>query len=82
MSFDTRVTKTKREVSKLRADLFFRLKPGEFVAYGDGKEKLVQFKRQDLIKALPNKFEGHTPEDIEQNFKRIYVEARELIGNL
>jgi len=82
MSFDTRVTKTKREVSKLRADLFFRLKPGEFVAYADGKEKIVQFKRQDLIKGLPNKFDGHTPEDIEQNFKRIYKEVRDLISRL
>jgi len=82
LSFDTRVTKTKREVSKLRADLFFRLKPGEFVAYADGKEKLLQFERQNLTKGLPVKFEGHTTEDIEQNFKRIYVEARELIGNL
>jgi len=82
MSFDTRITKTKREVSKLRADLFFRLKPGEFVAYADGKEKLVQFKRQDLQKGLPNKFKGHTTEDIEQNFKQIYIEARELIKKL
>jgi len=79
LSFDTRITKTKREVSKLRADLFFRLKPGEFVAYADGKEKLVQFERQDLIKGLPTKFEGHAPEDIEENFKRIYLDARELI---
>lgn len=79
MNFDTRVTRTKREVSKLRADLFFRLKPGQFVAYADGKEKLVQFKRQEIIKELPNKFEGHSPDDIEHNFRKIYLDAQSLI---
>lgn len=82
LNFDTRITKTKREVSKLRADLFFRLKPGEFVAFADGKEKLVKFKREKLKKELPVRFEGHSKENIEQNFQRIYLEANELIKNL
>ncbi len=79
LNFDTRITKTKREVSKLRADLFFRLKPGEFVAFADGKDKLVKFQRNKLLKGLPTKFHGHTPEAIEKNFRRIYQEAQSLI---
>ncbi|WP_300439054.1 type IV secretory system conjugative DNA transfer family protein [Christiangramia sp.] len=82
LNFDTRITKTKREVSKLRADLFFRLKPGEFVAYADGKEKLVKFKREKLHKELPVKFEGHSEKDIEENFKRIYTDAQNLIQQI
>lgn len=79
LNFDTRVTKTKREVSKLRADLFFRLKPGEFVAYADGKEKQVKFKKIQLKRELPVKFKGHSPEDIETNFHKIYLEVRDLL---
>lgn len=82
MNFDTRITRSQREVSKRRADLFFRLKPGQFVAYADGKEKLIQFKRQQLSKSLPSKFRHPGREDIEQNFKKIYQEAVALISSL
>ncbi len=44
LDFDTRVTTGEREVSKIRADRFFRLEPGEFVVFGDGQEKLLRFK--------------------------------------
>ncbi|MEN8126117.1 MAG: TraM recognition domain-containing protein, partial [Bacteroidota bacterium] len=33
LNFDTRVTKGEKEVSKHRADVFFRLKQGEFIAF-------------------------------------------------
>ena len=79
LNFDTRITRTKKEVSKLRADMFFKLQPGEFVAYADGKEKRIKFKRMNLKRELPEKFKGHSPEDIEKNFQRIYLEARDLI---
>lgn len=82
LSFDTRITKTKREVSKLRADLFFRLQPGEFVAYADGKEKRVKFKQIAFKREMPSKFKDHSPADIEQNFHRIYHEARNLLSDL
>lgn len=82
MTFDTRITRSQREVSKRRADLFFRLKPGEFVAYADGKEKLIQFKRQRLTKSLPSKFQHPSKEDIEENFKKIYKDALALISSL
>ncbi|AVR44217.1 mobilization protein [Christiangramia fulva] len=82
MNFDTRITRSQREVSKRRADLFFRLKPGQFVAYADGKEKLIQFKRQRLLKSLPSLFRHPGREDIEENFKKIYLEASALINSL
>jgi type IV secretory pathway TraG/TraD family ATPase VirD4 len=78
LNFDTRITKTKREVSKLRADLFFRLKPGEFVAYADGKEKKVQFKYQKMKKALPEKFTPPGKKAIESTYFKIFNEAYEI----
>lgn len=44
LDFDTRVTTGEKEIPKIRADVFFRLKQGEFITYADGKEKRVQFK--------------------------------------
>lgn len=82
LNFDTRITRTKREVSKLRADLFFKLKPGEFVAFADGKEQRIQFKRESLKRALPSKFQGHSAEDIEKNYLQIYRQAQKLIQSI
>lgn len=82
LSFDTRVTRSKKEVSKLRADLFFRLEPGQFVAYADGKEKIVKFKKEKLFRELPAVLNPVKPEEIERNFHKIYLEARELILSL
>jgi len=35
----TWVTKGEKEVSKVQADEFFRLKQGEFISFADGKDK-------------------------------------------
>ena len=50
---DTRITKGEREVSKRRADIFFRLKQGEFVTFADGKDKKVQFKLSKIQRQFP-----------------------------
>nr|WP_286760647.1 type IV secretory system conjugative DNA transfer family protein [Salegentibacter sp. UBA1130] len=81
LNFDTRITKTKREVSKLRADLFFRLKPGEFVAYADGKEKKVQFKYPKIKKALPEKFKHFSINELETRFASIYTDVEDLLNS-
>ena len=44
LDFDTRITTGEKEIPKIRADVFFRLKQGEFITYADGKDKKVQFK--------------------------------------
>ena len=36
LNFDTRITTGERKVSKIRADVFFRLKQGEFITFADG----------------------------------------------
>ncbi len=81
LNFDTRVTKTKKEVSKLRADLFFRLKPGEFVAFADGKDRRVQFPHFKLKRTLPAKFKHPSKAEVEKTFFRIFEEARKIARN-
>src|SRR5699024_8232517 len=42
LNFDTRITTGEKEIPKIRANTFFRLKPGEFNTYADGKDKKAQ----------------------------------------
>ena len=48
LNFDTRITTGEKEVAKRRADMFFRLQQGEFIAFADGKDTKVQFKLQHI----------------------------------
>lgn len=80
LDFDTRITTGEREVSKIRADVFFRLKQGEFITYADGKDKKVQFKLQRIQKQLPKAPKVYSNTDLEENFERIYREARSLFN--
>ncbi|MCX2681873.1 type IV secretion system DNA-binding domain-containing protein [Galbibacter sp. EGI 63066] len=75
MSFESRVTRGEREVSKRRADLFFRLKQGEFIAFADGKDKKVRFKLQAIGKERPRQKVRYALTDLANNHERIYREA-------
>ncbi|WP_409994698.1 TraM recognition domain-containing protein [Gillisia sp. Hel_I_86] len=55
LNFDTRITKGEKEVSKHRADVFFRLKQGKFITFTDGRGEREQFKLQHIQKELPKK---------------------------
>lgn len=72
LSFESRITKGEKEVSKRRAEIFFRLKQGEFVAFADGKDRKVQFKLQNIHKEIPQKPHSYSDEDLRLNFERIY----------
>lgn len=76
MSFESRITKGEREVSKRRANLFFRLKQGEFIAFADGKDKKVWFTLQPIQKEKP-KQENHISEtDLSVHFQQIHREIQ------
>ncbi len=77
LDFDTRVTTGEKEVSKIRADSFFRLKEGEFITYADGKDQKVQFSAPSISRNLPivNEF---TEEELQANFLRIFNEAKAI----
>ncbi|MFA5297469.1 MAG: type IV secretion system DNA-binding domain-containing protein [Lutibacter sp.] len=78
LNFDTRVTKGEKEVSKVRADEFFRLKQGEFISFADGKDKKVQFKLQKISKEMPEPLFKYTDEDLRLNFERIHWEIQSI----
>ena len=78
LNFDTRITTGEREVVKIRADVFFRLKQGEFITFADGEDKRVQFKLPKIEKRMPNKKKAFTDEDLEENFERVYREVRSI----
>ncbi|WP_031428446.1 type IV secretory system conjugative DNA transfer family protein [Flavimarina sp. Hel_I_48] len=81
LDFDTRVTTGEKEIPKIRADVFFRLKQGEFITYADGKDKKVQFKLQQIQRRLPEESKQFTQADLEANFERVYEEAKSIFKN-
>ncbi|SHJ63004.1 Type IV secretion-system coupling protein DNA-binding domain-containing protein [Arenibacter nanhaiticus] len=79
LGFDTRITKGEREVSKIRAEEFFKLKEGEFIAFADGKDKKVRFPKPSIAKALPMPKFQHGDGAIKENFDRIHLEVRQFL---
>ncbi len=79
LDFDTRVTTGEKEVSKIRADAFFRLKEGEFITYADGKDKKVHFTHKKIERALPQ-CKSFSKEELAENFEKIYSEAKSIFG--
>ena len=80
LDFDTRITTGEKEIPKIRADVFFRLKQGEFITYADGKDKKVQFKLQQIPRELPKESKQFTAADLEANFERVYDEVRSIFS--
>lgn len=78
LSFESRITKGEKEVSKRRADIFFRLKQGEFITFADGKDKRVRFKLSSIEKFLPENRELLSQKHLEENFEQIYRDTRTL----
>lgn len=78
LSLETRITKGEKEVSKRRADLFFRLKQGEFIAFADGKDKRVQFALPTIKRELPEMNHEFSEAEITANYKRIFWEVRSI----
>ncbi|WP_335965768.1 type IV secretory system conjugative DNA transfer family protein [Galbibacter sp. PAP.153] len=75
MSFESRVTKGEREVSKRRAEIFFKLKQGEFIAFADGKDRKVRFRLQSILKEKPKQESHYSDTDITVHFQQIYREV-------
>ncbi len=78
LSFESRITKGEKEVSKRRADTFFRLKQGEFITFADGIDKKVQFKLPKIEKQLPEQSTQFSQAELQLNFERIYSDVKSL----
>lgn len=80
LDFDTRITTGEKEIPKIRADVFFRLKQGEFITYADGKDKKVLFELANIQRELPNETKQFSKADLEANFERIYDEVKSIFN--
>ena len=78
LSFESRITKGEKEVSKRRADIFFRLKQGEFITFADGKDKKIRFVLPEIEKGLPINQKKNTNLEVEENFEKTYKEVKSL----
>lgn len=78
LNYDTRITTVEKDVSKIRANVFFRLKQGEFVTYADGKDKKVQFSFPKIERQQIQTSNQNSKEDLKLNFERIHAEARAI----
>ena len=76
---DVRVTKGEKEVSKIRSDVFFRLKQGEFISFADGKDQKVRFRTPKITKQLPKATHAFNSAEIQSNYERIHGEVRQLL---
>ncbi len=78
LDFDSRISTGEKEVSKIRSDVFFRLKEGEFISFADGKDRKVQFKMPSIMRELPPPRHRYNDAEIRANFERIQLEVRQL----
>ena len=78
LNLDTRVTKSDKDVSKRRADSFFRLHEGEFIAFADGKDMKLEFEFQKIYRQRPP-LKNYSNEDFKRNYDRIFAESRKLL---
>ncbi len=81
LSWDARITKGEKEVPKRRADIFFRLKQGEFITFADGKDRKVRFKLPKIEMQLPKQNREYTKIALEANFERVYREVKSIFKN-
>ncbi|SFS85052.1 Type IV secretion-system coupling protein DNA-binding domain-containing protein [Zhouia amylolytica] len=77
MSFQTRITKGEREVAKRRAEVFYKLRQGEFVVFADGKDRKVRFKNPLIDRFLPDT-KNQLQDEMEEIFEKIHREIRGL----
>ena len=82
LNFDTRVTTGEREVSKIRSDVFFKLKQGEFVTYADGIDRKVQFKLNKITREQIMRKKVYTENDYQINFDKIHFDVMVLFQGL
>ncbi|WP_188649346.1 type IV secretory system conjugative DNA transfer family protein [Yeosuana aromativorans] len=78
LDFDARISTGEKEVSKIRSDVFFRLREGEFISFADGKDRKVRFKMPNITRELPPPRHRYNDAEIQANFERIHLEVRQL----
>ncbi len=78
LDFDSRISTGEKEVSKIRSDVFFGLKQGEFISFADGKDRRVKFEMPKITRDLPAPKHRYNDAEIQANFERVHLEVRQL----
>lgn len=73
LNLERRITEGEKEVSKRRAEVFFRLGQGEFVVFADGKDRKVRFVRPDIQRGLPEPL-GISEQELEQHYLKVHYD--------
>ena len=76
-SLERRITEGEREVSKRRAEVFFRLRQGEFVVFADGKDRLVRFYKPHISRGLPKPL-SISEKDLDAHYLKVHREVRSM----
>ncbi|MEM9867155.1 MAG: type IV secretion system DNA-binding domain-containing protein, partial [Bacteroidota bacterium] len=78
LTFESRITKGEKEVSKRRADIFFRLRQGEFITFADGKDKKIRFHLDNIIKEMAKQEVKYSNNDLITNFRKVYQDIKTM----
>lgn len=73
---DRRITTSKKERSKVRANEFLKLKQGEFIMFSDGVDDRFRFYYEPAPKLMPPKLREVSESDIENNYRKILHDAK------
>jgi type IV secretory pathway TraG/TraD family ATPase VirD4 len=74
LNLERRITEGEKEVSKRRAEVFFRLVQGEFVVFADGKDRKVRFPRPVIERGLPKPLDIKEG-DLERHYLKVHREG-------
>lgn len=77
LSLERRITEGEKEVSKRRAEVFFRLRQGEFVVFADGKDRKVRFPKPNIQKGLPKPVHI-TDKELHEHYLKVHREVRSI----
>lgn len=78
LSWEARITKGEKEVPKRRAEIFFRLKQGEFIAFADGRDRKLLFKKLHIQDNNDFFYSKYSQVQAKMNFKNIYEEILKI----
>lgn len=77
----TRITTSKKERTKYRANEFFKLRAGEFIMVANGVDQKFRFKRVDFETALPSAQSNISEDKIDFNYRKILTETKNFFKN-
>ncbi|MBO6830748.1 MAG: type IV secretory system conjugative DNA transfer family protein [Muricauda sp.] len=80
LNLERRITEGEKEVSKRRAEVFFRLRQGEFVVFADGKDRKVRFVRPEIERGLTKPLDIKEG-DLERHYLKVHREVSSIFAS-